>query len=91
MIGIGEIVQANLRASLVLHESQITIHDSQKRKAGGRICRVIGLDAAAGCNPCLSIALHPQEEGNCMLLFAEGNSGQSEIIVTPRLGSYFSV
>ncbi len=80
-----------LQASLAFHKSRITIHKSRKRKAGGRICRVIGLEATAGCNTCLSIALHRQEEGKCMLLFAAGNSGQSERIVTPRPDSYFSV
>jgi len=87
MIHEWKIAQEKLQASDAFHESQITIHKLQKRKAGGRACRVIGLEAAAGCNPCLSIALHHQEEGKCMLLFAAGNSGHSGKIVTPRPGS----
>ncbi len=69
--------------------SQITNHELQITKrgggeAGGRACRAIGWRRPPDAILVFRLALLLQEEGKCMLLFAAGNSGQSERIATPR-------
>jgi hypothetical protein len=65
----------------------------RNRRGGGRICRSIGLLAAAGCRHCLLFAslMTIQEAGKCISLFAAGNSGHNGRITTPQPVWYFKV